>query len=87
MIDPRPKLGFLGKIWTILLGFGPLCLDLGHFAWIWAIFALIWAILQNLGQNRPQRRRSPNDGTGGDGRMYVRTDGQIPPVLGGHREN
>ena len=45
-----------------MLGFGPFCLDLGHIAWI-------WAISQNLGQNGPQRRRSPEDGAGGmDGR-------------------
>ena len=50
-----------------MLGFGPFCLDLGHIAWIWAIW-------QNLGQNRPQRRQSPEDGdgAGGDGQM----DGQ-----------
>ena len=66
-----------------MLGFGPFCLDLGHVAWI-------WAILQNLGQNRPQRRRSPEDGMGGtDVWMYGRKDrwtngrtyGQIPPVF------
>ena len=32
MMDLRPELGFSGKIWAILLEFGPLCLDLGHFA-------------------------------------------------------
>ena len=32
MMDLRPELGFSGQIWAILLGFGPLCLDLGHFA-------------------------------------------------------
>ena len=60
-----------------MLGFGPFCLDLGHIAWIWAIW-------QNMGQNRPQRRRSPEDGAGGtDGRTYVRTDGRTdsPCVL------
>ena len=73
-----------------MLEFGPFCLDLGHFAWIWAIMlgfgpfcldlghiAWIWAIWQNLGQNRPQRRQSPEDGAGGDGRR----NGQIPPVF------
>ena len=51
-----------------MLGFGPFCLDLGHIAWIWAIW-------QNLGQNRPQRRRSPEDGAGGmHGRTYGQTD-------------
>ena len=32
MMDLRPELEFPGYIWTILLEFGPLCLDLGHFA-------------------------------------------------------
>ena len=60
-----------------MLGFGPFCLDLGHIAWIWAIW-------QNLGQNRPQRRRSPEDGAGGTfGRTDVRTYGRTdsPCVL------
>ena len=61
-----------------MLEFGPFCLDLGHIAWI-------WAILQNLGLNRPQRRRSPEGGAGGgtDGRTYGRTDGRTdsPCVL------
>ena len=30
MMNLRPELEFSGKIWTI-------CLNLGHFAWIWAI--------------------------------------------------
>ena len=38
MTDLRAKLGFSGQIWAILLGFGPVCLDLGHIAWIWAIW-------------------------------------------------
>ena len=58
-----------------MLGFEPFCLDLGHIAWI-------WAIRQNLGQNRPQRRQSPEDEVGGmDGQMYGGTDGQILPVF------
>ena len=57
-----------------MLGFGPFCLDLGHIAWIWAIW-------QNMGQNRPQKRQSPEDGVGGtngrmDGRMYIRMNGR-----------
>ena len=56
-MDLRPEWGFFGQIWAILLGFGPFCLDLGHIAWIWAIW-------QNLGQNRPQRRQRPEDGSG-----------------------
>ena len=71
-----PDLGHFAWIWAIMLGFGPFCLDLGHIAWIWAIW-------QNIGQNRPQRRQSPEDGAGGrtDGRTYVHTDEQIPPVF------
>ena len=70
-----PDLGYFAWIWAIMLGFGPYCLDLGHIAWILAIW-------QNLGQNRPERRRSPEDGaTGMDLRTYVRTNRQIPPVF------
>ena len=65
-MDLRPELGFSGKIWAILLVFRTSWLDLGHIAWILAIW-------QNLGQNRPQRRRSPEDGAGG---AYGWTDGQ-----------
>ena len=71
MMKVRTELGFSGQIWAIMLGFGPFCYDLGHIAWIWAIW-------QNLGPNRPQRRRSPEDGAGG---TYVRTYGQNPPVF------
>ena len=54
-----------------MLGFGQFCLDLVHIAWIWAIW-------RNLGQYRPQRRQSPEEGAGGDeqmGQMDGRTDG------------
>ena len=54
-----------------MLGYEPFCLDLGHTAWIWAIW-------QNLGQNKPQRRRSPE---GEAGETDIRTDGQISPVF------
>ena len=56
-----------------MLECGAFCLDLGHIAWIWAIW-------QNLGQNRPQRGQSPEDGVGG---MYGCMDGQTdsPCVL------
>ena len=46
------------QIWAILPGFGPLCLGLGDYAWIWAIllrfgsycdYAWIWAILLKFG--------------------------------------
>ena len=53
--------------WANILGFGPFCLDLGHIAWIWAIWL-------KLGQNRPQRRQSPEDGAGEGGRMDVQID-------------
>ena len=59
----EPDFGHFAWIWPIMLRFGLLCLDLGHIAWFWAIW-------QNLGQNRPQRRRSPED----EGGMNRRTD-------------
>ena len=51
---------------------GSFCLDLGHIAWIWAIW-------QNLGQNRPKGDKALRIGQGGmgghtDGCMYRRTD-------------
>ena len=69
--DPHGELGFSGQIRAIILGFGPFCSDLGMIAWVWAIW-------QNLGQKRPQRRRSPEDGAGG---TNGQTDGEIPPVF------
>ena len=77
MIELRPELRFSSQIWPISPGFGPFWLDLGHFAWIWAI---------QFGFG-PQRRRSPEDGAGGgtyvrtDGRTDGQTDRQIPPVF------
>ena len=88
MTELRPEFRFPSQIWSILPvlgpflpGFGPIWLDLGHFAWIWAI---------QFGFG-PQRRRSPEGGAGGgtdgwtdgqtDGRTYVRMDGQILPVF------
>ena len=58
---------FLDPILAILLRFGQFCLNLGRIAWIWAI----WLI---LGQIRPQRRQSPEDGAGGDGQTDLQTD-------------
>ena len=55
----------MDKIWGSPDKFEPFCLDLGHIAWILAIW-------QNLGQNRPQRRQNPEDRAGG---TYIRTDG------------
>ena len=57
-----------------MLGFGPFCLNLGHIGWIWAIW-------QNLSQNRPQRRQSPEDEAGGVEHKDVWKYGQIPPVF------
>ena len=60
-----------------LVRFGPFCFDLGRIAWIWAIW-------QNLGKNRPQRRRSSEDRAGGTYvQTYVHTDRQTdsPCVL------
>ena len=71
----RPNLGNFAWIWAIVLEFEPFCLDLGHIAWILAIW-------QNLGPNRSQRSQSPEDRAGGtDGRTDVHTDRQIPPVF------
>ena len=58
-----------------MLGFGPFCLDLGHIAWIWAIW-------QNMGQNRPQRRQSPEDGAGGTDirTVFYRTSSPSGPL-------
>ena len=71
MMDLRPELGFLAR-------FGRICLDLGHIAWIPAIW-------QNLGQNRHQRRQSLRMEQGGtDGRTDGTdgwVDGQILCVL------
>ena len=63
MTEFRPKFRFFSQIRPISPGFEPICRELGHFAWI-------WAILLGFG---PQRRRSPEDGAGG-GRTYVGTD-------------
>ena len=57
-----------------MLGFQPFWLDLGHIAWIWAIW-------QNMGQNRPQRRQSPEDGAGGTDGW---TNGKNPPCSTDH---
>ena len=69
MTEFRPKFRFFSQIRPILPGFEPICWELGHFAWI-------WAILLGFG---PQRRQSPEDGAGGG--MDVRTDGKMPPVF------
>ena len=37
MIELRPEFRFSSQIWPNSSGFGPFWLDLGHFAWIWAI--------------------------------------------------
>ena len=65
MMELRPEFRSSWQIWAILLGFRPLCLYLGHIAWIWAFW-------QNLGQNRDRRM---------DGWMHGCMDGQIPPVF------
>ena len=71
-MDLRPEVGFSGKIGAILLGFGPICLDLGHFAKIWAIlhgfglFGRIWVT-----GNKALRM----------GQEDSWTDGQNPPVF------
>ena len=57
-----------------MLEFGPLCLDLGHFAMTLAML-LGFGLFGRIWQHRPQRRQSPEDGVGGtDVRMDGRTD-------------
>ena len=70
----QPDLGHFAWIWAIMLGLGLFCSALGHIAWIWAIW-------QNSGQNRPQRRQSPENRAKRDIWTYVRMDGQISPVF------
>ena len=75
-------IGFIG------LKSRPFCLDLGHFAKIWAIlvgFGLFGRIWVRIGPKGDEAlRMGGTDGrTDGqtDGRMDGRTDGQIPPVF------
>ena len=72
------ELGFSGQNQAILLEIGPICLDLGHFAQIWAIllrFGLFSRILVRIGPKGDEALRMGQGGTD------VRTDGQIPPVF------
>ena len=74
-------MSFFEKIWAILLEFGPLCLDLGHFAQIWAIlpefglFGRIWVRIGPKGDEALRVRR----GGWMYGHMYIWTD--FPSVL------
>ena len=75
MMNLRPELGFSGHIRAIMLGFGPSCLDLGHFAWVWVIllgFGLFGRIWVRIGPKGDEALRM---GRGGG------TDGQIPSVF------
>ena len=68
---PKASIGVSGYIWAILLEFRPFCLDLGHFAKIWAIllgFGRIWVRIS------PKGDEALRMGLGGDVRTYVRTD-------------
>ena len=65
------------EIWAILLGFKPLCLDLGHLAYIWAIllgFGLFGRIWVSIGPKGDKALRMEQRGD-------VRTYRQIPPVF------
>ena len=65
------------EIWAILLGFKPLCLDLGHLAYIWAIllgFGLFGRIWVSIGPKGDKALRMEQRGD-------VRTFRQIPPVF------
>ena len=76
MLDLRPVLEFSGQIRAILLDFGPLCLDLGHFAQIWAIllgFGLFSRIWVRIGPKGDKALRM-GQGGGTYGRTYGRTD-------------
>ena len=58
------------EIWAILLGFKPLCLDLGHLAYIWAIllgFGLFGRIWVSIGPKGDEALRM--------GWGYVQMDG------------
>ena len=71
------------QILAILLGLWPLCLELGYFAWIWAIllgFGLFGRIRVRIG---PDGDKDLRMGLGGDRRTDRRTDGQTesPCVL------
>ena len=49
---PKASIGVSGYIWAILLEFRPFCMDLGHFAKIWAIllgFGRIWVRISPKG--------------------------------------
>ena len=66
---PKASIGVSGYIWAILLEFRPFCLDLGHFAKIWAIllgFGRIWVRIS------PKGDEALMGGT--DGRMDVWMD-------------
>ena len=67
------ELGFSGQNQAILLEIGPICLDLGHFAQIWAIllgfclFCRIWVRIGPKGDEALRMRW-------GKGRTYGWTD-------------
>ena len=82
-MDFELVLGFSGQISAILLEIGPICLDLGHFAEIWAIllgFGLLGRIWVRIGPKGDEALR-----IGRGGRTDVRTDGQIPLYCTGLR--
>ena len=84
----RPEFRFSSQIWPILPGLEPICLNLAHFGWIWAIFLGFGPYSLDLG---PKGDKALRMGLGGtycvstDGRMDGRTDGwkdgQIPPMF------
>ena len=75
-MDLRPELGFSGQIWAILLGFGPLWLNLGHFPEIWAILLGIGLFGRNWVRIGPKGDEALMMRWGGDGRTYGQTDGR-----------
>ena len=76
----RPEFRFSSQIWPILPGLEPICLNLAHFGWIWAIFLGFGPYSLDLGPKGDEALRVGQGGTDvhtdgrTDGRTYGRTD-------------
>ena len=77
----RPEFRFSSQIWPILPGLEPICLNLAHFGWIWAIFLGFGPYSLDLGPKGDEALRLGRGGGGTYVRTDGRTDGQIPPVF------
>ena len=71
----RPEFRFSSQIWPILPGLEPICLNLAHFGWIWAIFLGFGPYSLDLGPKGDEALKMGQGGTDGW------RDGQIPPVF------